>query len=203
MPHITTLFWDIGGVILTNGWDRNSRKAAADAFHLDYEEFQDRHDLTFPAFDAGQISLNEYLDRTLFYRPRKFTREEFTAFMFAQSKEFLASRAILDACANSSKYFVGAINNEPLELNQYRIEAFNLRKSFQVFFSSCFVHSRKPEEGIFRVALAVTQRAPENCVFIDDRPLNLESPRRLGFSVIHYQSPEQLRSDLRNLQVEV
>jgi putative hydrolase of the HAD superfamily len=203
MPHITTLFWDIGGVILTNGWDRNSRKAAAEAFNLDYEEFQDRHDLTFPAFDAGQISLNEYLDRTLFYRPRKFTREEFTAFMFAQSKEFPASRAILDACANSSKYFVGAINNEPLELNRYRIEAFGLRKSFQVFFSSCYVHSRKPEEGIFRVALAVTQRAPENCVFIDDRPLNLEAPRRLGFNVIHYQSADQLRSDLRNLQVEV
>jgi putative hydrolase of the HAD superfamily len=203
MPDITTLFWDIGGVILTNGWDRNSRKAAAEAFNLDYEEFQDRHDLTFPAFDAGQISLNEYLDRTLFYRPRKFTREEFTAFMFAQSKEFPASRAILDACANSSKYFVGAINNEPLELNQFRIETFNLRKSFQVFFSSCYVHSRKPEEGIFRVALAVTQRAPENCVFIDDRPMNLEAPRRLGFSVIHYQSPDQLRSDLRNLQVEV
>lgn len=203
MPHITTLFWDIGGVILTNGWDRNSRKAAAEAFNLDYEEFQDRHDLTFPAFDAGQISLNEYLDRTLFYRPRKFTREEFTAFMFAQSKEFPASRAILDACANSSKYFVGAINNEPLELNQFRIETFNLRKSFQVFFSSCYVHSRKPEEGIFRVALAVTQRAPVNCVFIDDRPMNLEAPRRLGFNVIHYQSADQLRSDLRNLQVEV
>jgi len=203
MPCVTTLFWDIGGVILTNGWDRNSRKAAADTFNLDYEEFQDRHDLTFPAFDAGQISLNEYLDRTLFYRPRKFTREEFTAFMFAQSKEFPASRAILDACADSSKYFVGAINNEPLELNQYRIEAFHLRKSFQVFFSSCYVHSRKPEEGIFRIALAVTQRAPENCVFIDDRQLNLESPRRLGFNVIHYQSPDQLRSDLRNLQVEV
>ena len=203
MAGITTLFWDIGGVILTNGWDRVSRKQAVEAFHLDWEEFQDRHELSFPAFDAGQITINEYLDRTLFYRPRKFTREEFTAFMFAQSKEFPASRAILDACMQSNKYFVGAINNEPLELNQFRIETFRLRKSFQVFFSSCYVHSRKPEDGIFRIALAVTQRQPEECVFIDDRPLNLESPRRLGFSVIHYQSPEQLRADLRNLQVEV
>lgn len=203
MAGITTLFWDIGGVILTNGWDRVSRKQAAEAFHLDWEEFQDRHELSFPAFDAGQITINEYLDRTLFYRPRKFTREEFTAFMFAQSKEFPASRTILDACVQSNKYFVGAINNEPLELNQFRIETFRLRKSFQVFFSSCYVHSRKPEDGIFRIALAVTQRQPEECVFIDDRPLNLESPRRLGFSVIHYQSPEQLRADLRNLQVEV
>lgn len=203
MPPITTLFWDIGGVILTNGWDRNSRKEAADSFHLDWEEFQDRHELSFPAFDAGQISLNEYLDRTLFYHPRKFTREEFTAFMFAQSKEFPESRAILDACAQTKQYLIGAINNEPLELNQYRIEAFHLRRSFQVFFSSCYVHSRKPEEGIFRVALAVTQRAPEECVFIDDRPLNLEAPRRLGFTVIHFQSSQQLRTDLRNLQVAV
>jgi putative hydrolase of the HAD superfamily len=203
MARITTLFWDIGGVVLTNGWDRSSRKEAGEAFHLDWEDFQDRHELSFPAFDAGQLSLNDYLDRTLFYRPRKFTREEFTAFMFAQSKEFPAVRAILDQCVASNGYFVGAINNEPLELNQYRIEAFNLRRSFQVFFSSCYIHSRKPEEGIFRMALAVTQRKPEECVFIDDRPLNLEAPRRLGMSVIHHQSPDQLRAELRNLEVEV
>jgi putative hydrolase of the HAD superfamily len=203
MARITTLFWDIGGVILTNGWDRNSRKEAGEAFQLDWEDFQDRHELSFPAFDAGQLSLNEYLDRTLFYRPRKFSREEFTAFMFAQSQEFPASRAILDQCAAANRYLLGAINNEPLELNQYRIEAFNLRRSFQVFFSSCYIHSRKPEEGIFRMALAVTQRQPEECVFIDDRPLNLEAPRRLGMSVIHYRSPDQLRADLHNLQVEV
>jgi len=203
MARITTLFWDIGGVVLTNGWDRKSRKEAGEAFHLDWEDFQDRHELSFPAFDAGQLSLNDYLDRTLFYRPRKFTREEFTAFMFAQSKEYPAVRAILDQCVAATRYFVGAINNEPLELNQYRIEAFNLRRSFQVFFSSCYIHSRKPEEGIFRVALAVTQRKPEECVFIDDRPLNLEAPRRLGMSVIHHQSPDQLRAELRNLRVEV
>jgi putative hydrolase of the HAD superfamily len=203
MARITTLFWDIGGVILTNGWDRNSRKEAGEAFQLDWEDFQDRHELSFPAFDAGQLSLNDYLDRTLFYRPRKFSREEFTAFMFAQSQEFPASRAILDQCAAANRYLLGAINNEPLELNQYRIEAFNLRRSFQVFFSSCYIHSRKPEEGIFRMALAVTQRQPEECVFIDDRPLNLEAPRRLGMSVIHYRSPDQLRADLHNLKVEV
>jgi putative hydrolase of the HAD superfamily len=203
MPNITTLFWDIGGVIMTNGWDRGSRKAACEAFAIDWEEFQDRHDLSFPAFDAGQITITEYLDRTLFYRPRKFTREDFTAFMFAQSREYSGSRAILDALTRTKKYFIGAINNEPLELNNFRIESFDLRRNFQVFFSSCYLHSRKPEEGIFRIALAVTQRRPAECVFIDDRPLNLESPRRLGFSVIHYQSPEQLRSDLQSLQVEV
>jgi len=203
LAEITTLFWDIGGVILTNGWDRGSRKEAARAFHLDWEEFQDRHDFSFPAFDSGQITLNEYLDRTVFYRQRGFTREEFAAFMFAQSKEYSETRAVLDKVASSGKYLVGAINNEPLELNQYRIEAFHLRKDFLVFFSSCYLRSRKPEEMIFRVALQVTQRQPEECIFIDDRPLNLESPRRLGMNTIHHQNAGQLRSELGKYGVEV
>jgi putative hydrolase of the HAD superfamily len=203
MPGITTLFWDIGGVVLTNGWDRHARRHAAAEFNLDWEEFQDRHDLAFPAFDAGHTSLNEYLDRTLFYRQRPFTREQFTAFMFAQSKEYPESRAMLNAVARSGKYFVGAINNEPLELNQYRIETFHLCDDFQVFFSSCYVHARKPEELIFRVALAVTQRPAGQCLFIDDRPMNLESPRRLGMHAIHYQNAEQLRSELKSHGVEV
>jgi putative hydrolase of the HAD superfamily len=203
VAEITTLFWDIGGVVLTNGWDRGSRKAAAEAFGLDWQDFADRHDLTFPAFDNGQISLDEYLNRTLFYRPHPFTREEFSAFMFAQSKEFAGSRAVLDAVTKSGRYFIGAINNEPLELNQYRIEAFDLRRNFQVFFSSCYLHSRKPEEAIFRIALEVTQRSAGKCIFIDDRPLNLENPRRLGFHTIHYQNPEQLKTELGKCGVEV
>ena len=203
MPPITTLFWDIGGVILTNGWDRQSRREAAQAFQLDWEDFQDRHDLSFPAFDAGQISLDQYLDRTLFYRPHTFTREEFTAFMFAQSKEYPETRAILSAAAGTGKYLIAAINNEPLELNQYRIEAFHLRKDFTAFFSSCYLHSRKPEETIFRIALEVTQRAAEECVFIDDRPLNLENPRRLGMNVVHHQNASQLLAALKTLGIEV
>ena len=203
MPKITTLFWDIGGVILTNGWDRKSRRLAADTFHFDWEEFQDRHELSFPAFDAGQIALDEYLNRTLFYKPRPFTRDEFTAFMFAQSKEYPEARAILDSIARSSKYFMGAINNEPLELNQYRIDAFDLRRDFVVFFSSCYVRARKPEELIYRTALEVTQRPAEECIFIDDRPLNLENPRRLGMKGIHYQDPEQLCVELKRYGVEV
>ena len=203
MPKITALFWDFGGVILTNGWDRESRKEAAETFHLDWEEFQDRHDLSFPAFDSGLITLNEYLDRTLFYRSRPFSREEFTAFMFAQSKEYPETRAILDKVTNTQKYFVGAINNEPLELNQYRIEAFDLRRNFLVFFSSCYLHSRKPEETIFRIALEVTQHPPGQCLFIDDRPLNLESPRKLGMNTILQKTAEQLRADLGKYGVEV
>jgi putative hydrolase of the HAD superfamily len=203
VPEITTLFWDIGGVILTNGWDHEARMGAAQTFGLDWEEFRERHDLSFPAFDAGQITLNQYLDRTLFYRTRSFTREEFTAIMFAQSKEYPETRAVLSDVARSGKYYVAAINNEPRELNQYRIEAFGLRQEFQGFFSSCYLNARKPEETIYRIALEVTQRPPENSVFIDDRAINLENPRRLGMQVIHHQNARQLRADLKALGVEV
>jgi len=203
LSEITTLFWDIGGVIMTNGWDTGARRRAAETFHLDWEEFQDRHDLSFPAFDSGLSSLDEYLNRTLFYRPRAFTREEFIAFMFAQSKEYPESRVVLDKLARMEKYFIGSINNEPLELNEYRIKAFHLRRDFQVFFSSCYLHTRKPEEMIYRIALEVTQRPPAECAFIDDRPLNLENPRKLGFKTIHYQDAEQLRAELKSYGVEV
>jgi putative hydrolase of the HAD superfamily len=203
MPEITTMFWDIGGVILTNGWDRVSRRQAAAAFHLDWEEFQDRHELSFPAFDSGLISLDEYLNRTLFYRPRPFTREEFRAFMFAESKEYPETRAVLRKASESGRYLIGAINNEPLELNQHRIDAFGLRRDFLIFFSSCYVRSRKPEELIYRVALEVTQRPAHECLFIDDRPLNLEMPKKLGINVIHYENAPQLRRDLQRYNVEV
>jgi putative hydrolase of the HAD superfamily len=197
------MFWDIGGVILTNGWDHNSRREAADTFKLDWNEFQERHDLSFPAFDSGLITLDEYLDRTVFHRSRSFSREEFTAFMFAQSREYPEARKVLDDAARTGKYFICALNNEPLELNQYRIETFHLRRDFSVFFSSCYVRTRKPEELIFRVALEVTQRPAAECLFIDDRAINLESPRRLGMNVIHHQNAEQLRADLKKYGVEV
>ncbi|MGB2625289.1 MAG: HAD-IA family hydrolase [Candidatus Acidiferrum sp.] len=203
MTEITTLFWDIGGVVLSNGWDREARRQAAQAFDLEWDELQDRHDLSFPAFDTGQITLDQYLDRTLFYKPRLFTREEFTAFMFAQSREYPETRAVLSKLASTGKYFIAAINNEPLELNQYRIEAFNLRKEFQLFFSSCFVYARKPDEAIYRIALSVTQRRPESCVFIDDRSINLENPRRLGMHVIHHQGASKLVMELQSLGIAV
>jgi putative hydrolase of the HAD superfamily len=203
VPEITSIFWDIGGVILTNGWDHNSRAEAAKAFGLDWEEFRERHDLSMPAFDAGQITLNQYLDRTLFYRPRNFSKEEFTAFMFAQSREYPETRAVLSEVARTGKYYIASINNEPRELNNYRIEAFHLPNDFQAFFSSCYLNHRKPEETIYRIALEVSQRPPEHSIFIDDRPLNLESPRRLGMHTIQHQNAAQLRSDLRAHGIEV
>jgi putative hydrolase of the HAD superfamily len=197
MGEVTAVFWDVGGVILSNGWDRAARAEAAKKFGLDWEDFQDRHELASPAFETGQITLDTYLQRTVFYRKRAFTREEFVAFIFAQSQEFPESRAILSALAQTRKYFLATINNEPRELNVRRIEQFNLRREFEAFFSSCFVHIRKPDEAIYRLALEVTQRRPEECLFIDDRALNLECARQMGMRTIHFENAAQLKQDLQ------
>ena len=196
MPDITALFWDVGGVILSNGWDRQSRAAAAKKFGLDWEEFQDRHELAFPALETGKITLATYLQRTVFYRSRSFTREEFTQFIFAQSSELPDSRAVLSEVDATGKYLQSTINNEPLEINEMRIHQFNLRREFKAFFSSCYLGVRKPDEGIYKLALEVTQRSPEECLFIDDRELNLECARQLHMATIHFQNAAQLRADL-------
>jgi len=196
MCDVTALFWDVGGVILSNGWDRGARAAASKKFGIDWEDFQDRHELASPAFETGRITLDTYLQRTVFYRTRSFTRQEFTEFIFAQSKEFPESRAVLAALAATGKYLLATINNEPLELNERRIQQFNLRRDFEVFFSSCYLGVRKPEERIYKVALEVTQRSPDECLFIDDRELNLECARQMQMRTIHFQDAAQLRRDL-------
>jgi len=196
MAEVTTLFWDVGGVILTNGWDRNSRRLASEQFGLDWE-YQDRHELSFPAFEMGELALDQYLDRTIFYRARSFSKDEFAAFMFAQSRELPESRAVVTKLARGGRYFLATINNEPRELNQRRITQFGLRNEFRVFFSSCYVGMRKPEAAIYKLALDVTQRDPQECVFIDDRALNLECAGKLGMRTIHFQNAVQLEDELR------
>lgn len=196
MAQLTGIFWDIGGVILTNGWGIDSRKAAAEIFQLDWSDFETLHEVSFADWEKGRLTINEYLNRTVFSEPRPFSREEFTAFMFAQSQEYPRSRQVLTEVARTRQYFIGAINNEPLELNEFRIQGFKLKQEFLVFFSSCYVGSRKPEEDIFRIALQITQKLPGECLFIDDREANLESPRGLGLDTIHYENPEQLRAEL-------
>jgi putative hydrolase of the HAD superfamily len=196
MPEVTAIFWDVGGVILSNGWDRPDRTKAVKKFGLDWEEFEDRHELASPAYEAGQITLDTYLQRTVFYRKRDFTREEFLDFMFAQSEELPESRAVLTEVAKTGKYLLATLNNEGLELNEHRIREFHLRREFQAFFSSCYLHLRKPDEGIYRLALEVTQRHPDECLFIDDRELNVECARQLQMRTIHFKNAAQLQQEL-------
>ena len=200
---IKTVFFDIGGVLLTDGWGHNSRRAAAEKFGLDWDEYSDRHEKVAHAIETNRLSLEQYLDRTIFYRPREFSREEFRAFVFAQSQPKPESIEIVAQLANSKEYFLATINNEILELNVYRLEHFDLRNHFSVFFSSCFLGLRKPDEAIYRLVLQVTQQPPANCVFIDDREVNLECPRELGINTIMFRDATQLRSELRELGVEL
>jgi putative hydrolase of the HAD superfamily len=203
MSDVTALFWDVGGVILSNGWDRGARARAAKKFGLDWEEFQDRHELASPAFETGRIPLDTYLQRTVLYRKRSFTREEFTHFMFAQSEEFPESRRVLADVASTGNYLQATLNNEPLELNERRIHEFNLRRELKAFFSSCYLGVRKPDEGIYKLALEVTERSPDECLFMDDRELNLECAEQMRMRTIHFKDAAQLRRDLISSGVSI
>jgi putative hydrolase of the HAD superfamily len=201
MAGITTLFWDNGGVILTNGWDRGSRKAAVEKFHLDWSEFEDRHELMLDAFEKGEITLVEYLQRTVFYTKRSFAPDEFKQFMLDQSQPFPEPLELLGKLASKPQYLMAALNNESLEINQYRVRKFRLRDYFQVFFSSCYLGMRKPLPGIYNKSLKIAQRDPSECVLIDDRGLNLECAKELGMNTILFQNVAQLRDDLKRLGV--
>ncbi|MGD0428790.1 MAG: HAD family phosphatase [Candidatus Acidiferrales bacterium] len=201
MTEINALFWDNGGVILTNGWDRNSRRAAVEKFHLDWSDFEDRHELMLNAFETGRATLDEYLRRTIFYRERAFTAEDFKQFMFEQSQPFPQPLEFLGHLVQPRRHLMAALNNESLEINEYRIHKFNLRKYFHAFFSSCYLGVRKPEEQIYQLALKISQREPAECVLIDDRGLNLECARELGMHTIQFQNLEQLRQDLAHLGI--
>lgn len=201
MPNVRTLFWDNGGVILTNGWDRGSRQKAVEKFHLDWVDFEDRHELMLNAFECGGAGLDEYLRRVVFYRERSFTPDEFKQFMFQQSQACPEPLAFLRDLAQTRRYLHAALNNESLEINEYRIRTFRLRDYFEVFFSSCYLGVRKPERGIYSLALKITQRDPSECVLIDDRALNLECAREMGMHTIQFQNVPQLRDDLARLGI--
>jgi len=201
LAEIKALFWDVGGVLLTNAWDHTQREQAIERFQLERTEFAERHELVASSFERGKISLDEYLDRTVFYRVRPFPREEFKSFMYSLSKPDDGALALAKKLADSAKYLMGTINNESRELNEYRIDKFGLRSIFRLFVSSCYVGLRKPEEGIYKLALDITRQAPESWCFIDDRALNLEVAKRLGMHTIEMDGLEQLGGDLRKLGV--
>jgi putative hydrolase of the HAD superfamily len=201
LPKISALFWDVGGVLLSNAWDHGERLRTLNHFLLSEAEFHDRHEMEVAAFEEGKISLDEYLDRTVFYRDRPFTREAFRDDMFSQSQPDNPALELARELADSRKYLMSTLNNESKELNLFRIEKFGLNQIFSLFLSSCFVGLRKPEAGIYRLALELTQTPAEQCCFIDDRPLNLESPKQLGMHVIQMGSAGLLREQLQQLGV--
>jgi putative hydrolase of the HAD superfamily len=193
VPDINVIFFDVGGVFLTNGWPTASRQLAAETFGLDWKAFEQRHELVRTAFETGRLTLEGYLRATVFYQERPFGQESFKKFMLEQSQPFPEALALLSEMAQSGRYFLATLNNESPELNRYRIRTFGLWRYFKAFFSSGFLGVMKPDEGIYRLALDVTQCPPETCLFVDDRPLNLECAARCGLQTVLYQDVAQLR----------
>jgi putative hydrolase of the HAD superfamily len=203
LAEVTALFFDVGGVLLSNGWDRAERTAASERFHLDWKEFEDRHELVLHAFETGEMGLDEYLDRVIFYCPRSFSREEFADYIRAQSKELPGTMDVLRRLAATKMYLLCTLNNESRDMNAYRIQKFGLRRCFDVFLSSCYLGVRKPDEAIYRRALDITQRKGEECLFIDDRALNLECAAELGMRTIQFKDAAQLERELKGLNIAI
>lgn len=201
MAQVGAIFWDVGGVLLSNAWDRTQREAAMQRFELDPVEFDDRHDMLVSSFERGKLTLREYLERTVFYRPRPFTPQDFEKFMFSLSQPNFETLELARALSRSRKYLMATINNESRELNEIRIQAFGLRDIFSLFVSSCFVGLRKPEDGIYRLALEVTQRPAQECCFVDDRALNLDAAARLGMHTIKMEDAQQLKREFEKLEI--
>ncbi len=193
---VTHLFVDIGGVLLTNGWDRRMRQDAARTFNLDYEEMDERHHLTFGTYEEGKLSLDDYLDRTVFYEKRSFSREQFKEFMFSRSRLLPGMLDYVAALKARWGLKIAAVSNEGRELTLHRIREFNLAKVIDFFISSCFVHYRKPDKDIWRIALDVAAVEAHEVVFIDDRALFVEIAQSLGLKGIVHRGVESTRSAL-------
>ncbi len=196
---ISTLFLDIGGVLLTNGWDHHARRRAAEEFRLDYEEMDERHRMTFGTYEEGKLDLGRYLERIVFYEQRPFTPGQFTEFMFAQSQRLPDTMERLQALKERHGLRVVAVSNEGRELTEHRVRTFDLHRLIDFFVSSCFVHVRKPDEDIYRIALDEAQAAPGQVAYVDDRPMFVEVANALGIRGIHHTGCEDTLARLAEL----
>jgi putative hydrolase of the HAD superfamily len=185
-PDITTLFLDVGGVLLTNGWDHLARQQAATKFGLDSAELEARHRLNFATYEEGRLTLDAYLTRTVFYVDRAFTRDQFREFMFAQSQPIPGMIALFTELKRAHGLKIAVVSNEARELNAYRIGQFKLGDFVDVFISSCFVRMRKPDTDIFQLALDITQSRPDQVVFIDNTLMFVQVAESMGMHGIHH-----------------
>jgi putative hydrolase of the HAD superfamily len=193
---LTHLFFDIGGVLGTNGWDHEQREQAFARFGIDKASFEDRHKEIVASLEEGRISLDEYLATTVFHQPRRFTPDELKAFIFSLSAPYTDSIALARALAGTGKWRMATLNNESEELNRHRLRLFGLRDIFGVCYSSCWLGVLKPARRIYELALAMSQAEAGSSVFVDDRERNLAPAAALGMTTILYTGAAQLRADL-------
>lgn len=200
---IDTLFTDIGGVLLTNGWDRRSRRRAVEIFDLDFEEMDERHHLTFDTYEEGKLNLDEYLRRVVFYKKRSFSPEDFKKFMFSRSQPYDDMFDLIRSLKKNYGLRVIAVSNEGRELTEYRIREFDLDSFIDAFVSSCFVHFRKPDKDIYRIALDISQASPESVVYIDDREMFVQIAGELGIRGIHHTDCASTRESFAGIGLTV
>lgn len=182
--QITHLFLDIGGVLLTNGWDHHSRQKAADHFKMDWTEFENRHHLTFDTYEEGKLTLEDYLSRVVFYQKRPFTASAFKRFMFAESQPYSQMIKLIRRLKAKYHLKIVAVSNEAREINAYRIQKFQLDGFIDAFISSCFVHVRKPDTDIFRLAFDVSQAEADQVIYVENTPMFVQIAEGLGIQCI-------------------
>jgi putative hydrolase of the HAD superfamily len=184
--RITALLLDIGGVLLTNGWDHLARRRAAANFKLESAEMENRHSLVFETYEEGKLTFEEYLTRVVFYQKRPFTRAQFRSFMFAQSKPYPEMIDLVAQLKRRHGLKIAVVSNEARELNAHRIRKFRLDKIVDAFVSSCFVHIRKPDPEMFHLAMDIAQAPAQHAVYIDNTPMFVQIAEGLGIrSILH------------------
>jgi putative hydrolase of the HAD superfamily len=200
---ITSLFLDIGGVLLTNGWDHVARQQAAEHFHLNYADLEERHHLTYDTYEEGKLSLDDYLQRVIFCESRQFSIEEFKSFMLSRSQSIPEMIDLIQQAKDQNHLKTIAVSNEGREINAYRIKHFRLDQLIDTFVSSCFVHFRKPDLDIYRIALDISQSDPLQVAYIDDRPLFIEVATSLGIHGILHENLSATSKKLADLGLNI
>jgi len=200
---VTTLFLDIGGVMLSNGWGHDSRRLAAEKFNLNLSELEERHHLTFVTYEEGKLTMKEYLNRVVFYQKRTFTPDQFKEFMFNQSTPFKEMIEFILKLKEQNRLKIAVVNNEARELNEHRIKKFKLNQFVDFYISSCFVHFRKPDADIFRIALDIAQVPVEHVVYIENTGMFVDVARDLGIRSILHTNYKSTRSELSLLGLKL
>ena len=198
IEKIKVVFMDIGGVLLTNGWDHKSREKASKVFDFDFTEMNILHNFIYNVFEIGSISLDEYLDTVLFHQPRNFSKADFKQFMFKESVELPKMLEWSKSWKKQIDLPVFALSNENKELNDYRIKTFNLHELFDGFFSSCYLKMRKPDPGIYKTAMEIAQVKPDECLYFDDHPMLVHAAKKLGMNTILHEDFETSKNILEN-----
>ena len=198
MMYRPTLFFDVGGVLLSNGWDTAARKRAAELFELDFPEFQTRHEMLKTAFETGRLSLDAYTKKAVFYRHRGFTPADFQKFMLAQSEVLGDTLDWVRALSRSRSCRLFTLNNESRELHEHRVTQYQLHDVFEGFLTSCYLGMAKPDEGIYLSAIGIAGCRPDQAIFIDDRSLNVEPALALGLNAFQFQGLDSLRAFLKD-----